>query len=135
MVTRSHLQEAGLPAIGVVQTSCTPVQEFESALPFAKVGSGVNSRLLYSAVFGYNIGTSHFSMSFSVGYLIIRWSVPWVAFLHVSISAFETEPSLNAVMMHPILFKPFHSFFRSFSSILTPFSASRKDSFFGLVAL
>ena len=59
MVTRSHLHDVGLPVAGVVETSLTPVHSLAPNLPFARVGSGVNSAALYSAVLGYNSGTTH----------------------------------------------------------------------------
>merc|ERR1719359_1961320 len=123
MVTRSHLHDAGLPAAGSVETSATPVHSLASTWPFAKIGRGVNSAFLYAAVVGYKSGTSHFTRSGSLGYLMFRWSVLCVAALHASISLFSTLPSLKALMMQCIRFKPLHSALRSISSCLTVFSA------------
>merc|ERR1719454_2261140 len=46
MVTRSHLQVAGLPVAGTVEISLTPVHSFASSLPLANVGRGAYSRSL-----------------------------------------------------------------------------------------
>merc|ERR1719473_1150607 len=72
MVARSHLQEAGLPFAGTVETSCTPVHSFASILPLANGGRGANSAFLYSGVVGYFLGTSHLSISAILGFLIFR---------------------------------------------------------------
>jgi len=57
MVMRSHLHDLGLPTFGISEISATPVHSFASTLPFAKIGSGVNSAALYAEVVGYRFGT------------------------------------------------------------------------------
>jgi hypothetical protein len=63
MLARWHLQEEGLPAAGVVEISFRPVHPFASIFPFARAGRGANSVFLYSAVFGYRLGTTQLAMS------------------------------------------------------------------------
>lgn len=81
-VTRSHLQDFGLPLLGFVGISVIPTQSFASIRPFAIAGSELNSAFLYAGLEGKRSGRLQVIKAGALGYFMIKWLVLHALALH-----------------------------------------------------